>query len=197
MTKINMLYIALFTVLLSIVFSTKVNANWRLADSDSEVSFVSTKNLHISEIHKFSQLNGSLNKAGVLHIEINLASVETGIDIRNTRMREKLFLVDKFPKATLNAVLPEQIIKLKKGHSITVELPAKLTIMATEKSLTIAVQVSKTMDGQFIATSAKPILIGAKDFGLKPGVELLQQIAGLSSIGLSVPVTFNLVFEPG
>ena len=112
-------------------------------------------------------------------------------------MREKLFLVDKFPKATLNAVLPEQVIKLKKGHSITVELPAKLTIMATEKSLTIAVQVSKTMDGQFIATSAKPILIGATDFGLKPGVELLQQIAGLSSIGLSVPVTFNLVFEPG
>ncbi|MFT4937299.1 MAG: polyisoprenoid-binding protein YceI [Paraglaciecola sp.] len=196
MKKMNMVCIAFYGVLIMVTLSTKVSANWRLADSGSEVYFISTKNQHISEIHQFSQLNGSLTDAGVLRIEINLASVETGIDIRNTRMREKLFLVDRFPNATLDAVLPEELMKLEVGHSVNVELPVKLTIMTTEKLLNIAVQVSKTMDGKLIATSSKPTLIGAADFGLKSGVELLQQLAGLSSIGLSVPVTFNLTFEP-
>ena len=196
MTKMNTLYIALFTVLLGVVMSTKVSASWRLAESSSELNFISTKNLHISEIHQFSQLTGSVSETGALDIKIDLASVETGIDIRNTRMREKLFLVDKFPEATLHAQLPEKVMQLKMGHSVTLNIPAKLTIMSTEKALTIAVQVSKTMDGQYIATSAQPILIGAGDFGLASGVELLQQIAGLSSISHSVPVTFNLIFEP-
>ncbi|MFT7216344.1 MAG: hypothetical protein ACI8R8_001411, partial [Paraglaciecola sp.] len=53
---------------------------------------------------------------------------------------------------------------------------------------------TRSSDGNITATSSKPILIAAADYGLQSGVELLQQIAGLSSIGLSVPVSFNLVF---
>jgi hypothetical protein len=56
------------------------------------------------------------------------------------------------------------------------------------------VQISKTNSGQLIATSTQAILIGAKDYGLAAGVELLQKIAALSSISLSVPVSFNMVF---
>lgn len=196
MTKIRNRYSAISAMLISMVFSLQVSANWSLVESHSELNFVTTKNLHVSEIHQFSQLNGSLNNAGLLHIEINLASVETHNETRNTRMREKLFLVDKFPKATLDAVIPEKIMQLKTGHSITVEIPAKLTLMAIEKPLKIVVQVSKTMDGHLIATSAKPVLLGAADYGLKTGVELLQQLASLSNISLSVPVTFNLAFKP-
>jgi polyisoprenoid-binding protein YceI len=194
-TRIYIVYIALSTVILSVLFSAKVSADWQLAESDSEVYFVSTKNQNISEIHEFKGLDGNLTEAGVLRIEIELASVETGIDIRNIRMREKLFMVDKFPNATLDAVLPKELMQLKKGHSVNAELPVQLTIMTTVKPLNIVVQVSKTMDGQLIATSTKPVLIGAADFGLKSGVELLQKLAGLSSIGLSVPVTFNLTFN--
>jgi polyisoprenoid-binding protein YceI len=174
----------------------QVSANWSLVESHSEVNFVTTKNLHVSEIHQFRELYGSLNDAGLLHIEISLASVETHNETRNTRMREKLFLVDKFPKATLEALIPEKLLQLKNGHSITAEIPAKLTIMAIEKPVNIIVQISKTMDGHLIATSAKPVLLGATDFGLTSGVELLQQLASLSNISLSVPVTFNVTFEP-
>jgi hypothetical protein len=45
-----------------------------------------------------------------------------------------------------------------------------------------------------VATSTQPILISAADFGLTSGIEILQKLAGLSGIGLTVPVNFNLVF---
>jgi polyisoprenoid-binding protein YceI len=175
-------------------FSIQAKADWRLINKQSAVSFISTKNLHNSETHQFTQLSGTLNRQGHLAIEIDLASVETGIDIRNTRMREKLFLVDQFPTASLNAILPKKIMQLNAGQSVLVELPATLKLMQFEKPITVVAQVSKTTNGQVIATSTQAVLISASDFGLVPGLELLQQIAGLSSIGLTVPVSFNLTF---
>ncbi|MFQ3236200.1 MAG: polyisoprenoid-binding protein YceI [Paraglaciecola sp.] len=185
---INMLAIA------SLFFGTMANADWRLVNEDSNLNFISTKNINVSEVHHFSQLSGELSKKGTLSVEIDLASVETGVAIRDSRMAEKLFLVDKFPSAKLSATLPDEVLALKSGQSATFELPATLKIMSTEQPLTVSVQVTKSSDGNFIATSSKPVLIAASDYGLQSGVELLQQIAGLSSIGLSVPVSFNLVF---
>ncbi|MFT4993139.1 MAG: polyisoprenoid-binding protein YceI [Paraglaciecola sp.] len=194
MKQANIIFKITFYALLCTFFSVNALANWQLSNEQSTLYFISTKNQHISEIHHFTHLSGSLSEQGQLAIEIDLASVETGIDIRNTRMREKLFLVDKFPKATLRGSIPVKVMELKVGQSLTIKLPITLQIMGIEKSMTIMAQISLNDDGQLLASSTKPILISAADFGLKPGVELLQKIAGLGSIGLSVPVTFNVVF---
>jgi len=184
----------IFYAVLCAFFSSNTLANWQLSNEQSAVYFISTKNQHISEIHQFTHLSGSLSEKGQLSIEIDLASVETGIEIRNTRMREKLFLVEKFPKAILSASIPENVRQLKVGQSLTVELPVTLQIMNIEKAMTIMAQISLNADGQFVASSVKPILLSATDFGLKSGIELLQKIADLNSIAQSVPVTFNVVF---
>jgi len=170
------------------------NAHWMLIEDQSSVNFVSTKNQHISEIHHFKNLQGEFSPQGQLKIDINLASIDSGIEIRDTRMREKLFVVDKFPSATLTAQLPESVLTLEKGHSILVTMPAKLNIMNSTKTISVAVQVTRKADNGIVATSTQPILISAADYGLAAGVEVLQQLAGLSSIGLTVPVNFNLVF---
>jgi hypothetical protein len=124
-----------------------------------------------------------------------LSSVETGIEIRNTRMREQLFKVDVFPKAELTAQLPAEVMQLKNGQSIQVELAANLRLMQSTVPLTLNVQVSKTQNGDYIATSIQPVLISAESVGLKEGVLTLQKLAGLPSIGLTVPVSFNLVLK--
>jgi polyisoprenoid-binding protein YceI len=180
--------------LASLFFGTMASADWRLVNEDSNLNFISTKNINVSEVHHFSQLSGELSKKGTLSVEIDLASVATGIAIRDTRMAEKLFLVDQFPTAKLSATLPDKVLALKPGQTAGFELPATLKIMSTELPISVSVQVSRSIDGNITATSSKPILIAAADYGLQSGVELLQQIAGLSSIGLSVPVSFNLVF---
>ncbi|MFT6896943.1 MAG: polyisoprenoid-binding protein YceI [Paraglaciecola sp.] len=180
--------------LASLLFATTASADWRLANEDSNLNFISTKNINVSEIHHFSQLSGELSEKGTLSVEIDLASVATGIAIRDTRMAEKLFLVGQFPTAKLSATLPDNVLALKPGQTGGFVLPATLKIMSTELPISVSVQVTKSSDGNLTATSSKPILIAAADYGLQSGVEMLQKIAGLSSIGLSVPVSFNLVF---
>jgi polyisoprenoid-binding protein YceI len=190
-----MKYLLLRTVCIaSSLFCFTANAHWMLVEDESSLSFVSTKNQHISEIQQFKSLKGEFNPEGRLQVEISLASIDSGIEIRNTRMREKLFLVDSFPSANLTAQLPDNVMNLAKGSSISVMIPAELSVMGISKTVNVTVQVTRKTDNGIVATSTQPILISAADFGLTSGIEILQKLAGLSSIGLTVPVSFNLVF---
>lgn len=186
----------LLTTILSSFYllCASANAHWMLIDDGSSLSFVSTKNQHTSEIQQFKTLKGEFSPEGKLHLEIELASIDSGIEIRDTRMREKLFLVDKFPTAILTAQLPDTVLNLAKGSSILVTLPAELSIMGISKTITTTVQVTRKSDNGIVATSTQPILISAADFGLTSGIEILQKLAGLNGIGLTVPVSYNLVF---
>jgi polyisoprenoid-binding protein YceI len=176
------------------LFCFSANAHWILVESESSLSFVSTKNKHVSEIHQFKSLKGEFSPEGKLQVKIDLASVDSGIEIRDTRMREKLFVVGKFPVANLTAQLPDSVLNLAKGSSLEVTLPAELSIMGMSKTISVTVQVSRKADNGVVATSTQPILISAADYGLADGIDVLQGLAGLSSIGTTVPVNFNLVF---
>jgi polyisoprenoid-binding protein YceI len=177
------------------LLSTAALADWKVDSEQSKVFFISTKNLNISEVHSFNRIDGQLSSDGQFSADISLSSVETGIDIRNQRMRDMLFKVDLFPKANISATLPKAIMGLAKGESMHTELPATLTLMGASKALNLDLIVSKTNDGKYMVSSAKPVLLGASELGLQEGVEALQKIAGLTSIGLTVPVTFNLVLN--
>jgi polyisoprenoid-binding protein YceI len=187
------LFIRTFSVGL-FLFCFSANAHWILVESESSLSFVSTKNQHLSEIQQFRNLKGEFSPEGKLQIKIDLASIDSGIEIRDTRMRDKLFVVDKYPSANLTAQLPDTVLTLEKGSSRTVTLPAELSIMGISKTIDVTVQVTRKADNGMVATSTQPILISASDFGLTAGIEVLQKLAGLGSIGLTVPVNFNLVF---
>lgn len=188
---------SLFTGIISVVlflFCCSANANWTLLNDLSSLSFVSTKNQHVSEIQQFKTLKGELSPTGKLLIEIDLTSIDSGIEIRDTRMREKLFVVDKFPTANVSAQLTSNLLSLEEGDSILVTLPAKLDLMGMSKKIMVSVQVTGTANNGIIATSTQPILISAADYGLTSGIEILQKLAGLNGIGLTVPVSFNLLF---
>jgi polyisoprenoid-binding protein YceI len=182
-------------VLALTILSTAALADWSVDSEQSTVFFISTKNLNVSEVHSFKHIEGQLTSDGKFTAEITLSSVETGIDIRNQRMRDMLFNVSSFPKATISASLPKAMMELSKGESMHTELPATLSLMGIEKALNLDVIVNKNSNGHFVVSSGKPLLLSAADVGLKDGVEALQKIAGLSSIGLSVPITFNLVLN--
>ncbi len=178
----------------SLLVCASASADWQLVNKGSQLNFISTKNIKVSEIHHFSNLSGSLTSAGELSVDIDLASVETGIDIRNSRMREKLFMVENFPKAMLTASLPKEIVAFTKGQAGTFTIPAKLSVLGQHKDIEVKVQVTKTDHNRFVATSVQPVMISAGDYGLQEGIDWLQNVAGLSSISPNVPVTFNLTF---
>lgn len=174
----------------------QAQAAWKLDSDASSLFFVSTKNEHITETHKFTGLTGDLSDSGVLSVTVELASVDTGIGIRDTRMKEELFKVADLPSATLTASLDPRLLKLAEGKSVVTQVNGELMLNNSKVSVPIDVQVSKLDDRSLLATTIKPIVLNANQFDLGPGVGILKDLAGLASISLSVPVTFSVVFSP-
>lgn len=181
-------------LLLCVVTLAHAQADWALENESSSLHFISTKNQHVSEIHSFTKLQGTLSKSGDLSIEIDLASVETGIDIRNSRMREMLFNVADLPMASLQAKLGDDWHLQPVGSTKDFDVESTLQLNGKQQSLTLSVRVTRQNDVSFQVSAVKPVLIYANSFGLTDGIASLQKIAGLSSISLAVPVTFNVQF---
>jgi polyisoprenoid-binding protein YceI len=171
-------------------------AQWTLDAADSGVNFVSIKNGNVAETHGFGSMRGSISAAGAIEVSIDLGSVETGIEIRDQRMREMLFEIVKFPSATVTAtVSPDILDAVTAGGAVTTELPVKVALHGAEKTLLIAVRAVGQAGGNLHVFTPKPVLVNASDFGLAAGIVALQEIAGLNSISTAVPVTVNLVFD--
>lgn len=184
----------LFLLLLSCA-SLSAQADWQLEPSQSRVNFVTTKNLNIREVHHFNHIEATIDAQGAMTLDIHLASVKTGIGIRDQRMQSMLFAVEAFPKATLTAQVGE-LLKAKVG---AVQQPkgmsANLSIRGNNKPVSVAPSVVKLDKDTLLVTVSTPVIINAQDYDLSAGVEALRQIAGLSTIGNSVPVTATLVFK--
>ena len=75
--------IRLFVVLALMILSLGARADWLLNNHRSELTFVSTKAIDIAEVHRFDSLAGRIEDNGKAVVTIDLASVDTGIDIRD------------------------------------------------------------------------------------------------------------------
>ena len=180
----------------SLAFAQTVAADWSINNKASAVQFVSIKKGSIGEVHHFGELNGTLTKAGALTASITLASVDTGIEIRNTRMQEHLFETTKFPLATISAQIEPTVLKsLKTGKSKALQVPFELDLHGKKVTLLADVIVNPQKGGNLVVTTAKPILLNATDFGFAAGIDQLKALAGLDTIASSIPVTVQLTLE--
>ncbi len=172
--------------------SLHAQAAWQLDNSASTLNFISTKNAQVSETHHFKQLSGTLTDDGMLQVEVSVAQVETAIPIRNERMQKHLF--EQGSVATLKAKLDSSVLKMQAGQSQRIEVDAQVTINNVTQSQSVMVTVSKDSGGNYVATTTKPFFIDANAYELSAGIDKLQELAGLKSITLSVPVTFSVTF---
>ena len=171
-------------------------ADYQLLAKDSQLNFVSVKKDSIGELHSFKSIDGDIDANGLATVNIDLSSVETGIEIRNERMKSMLFDVKQFSTATIETqVSLEALEKLKVGESFHRHVPVSVSLHGKTQSLTAHSDVVKIADNKIAVYSTKPVLVDAAQFDLVNGIMALQKIAGLPSIATSVPVTFKLVFE--
>lgn len=170
-------------------------AQWSLDNSASTLSFVTVKADHVGEVHTFDQLSGSIDDRGNVEIMVELASVNTLIDIRNERMQNMLFETNLFPRAMITGDVDlASFVEMSPGASITAQVEFELDIHGVSNSYNTELIVTRLVNG-VVASTSKPIIVTAASHGLVDGVEALREIAGLPSISRSVPVTFNVVFE--
>ncbi|MDP2559779.1 YceI family protein [Psychrobium sp. 1_MG-2023] len=175
------------------LFSFSTQAAWHIDNAKSQVNFVSVKKDHVAEAHHFESISGALFENGTFSVDIDLTSVNTGIDIRDVRMKKHLFNTEQYPSANLKAVVSKRLIaQLPVGETIKTKVQAKLSLLTQVQDVEVAVSVTKVSADTILVTSLKPLLIKAQDYKLVAGIDKLRELAGLSRIGYTVPVSFVL-----
>ena len=188
---------SIFCFITVFFLASSASAHWELDNNSSTLSFVTVKADHVGEVHTFDQLSGDINDDGSVQITIELASVNTLIDIRNERMQNMLFETNLFPQATISGEIDlDAVAEMDAGVSQAISVDFDLAIHGESSSYTADVLVTRTESG-VLASTVKPIIVMADTHGLVSGVEALREVAGLPSISRAVPVSFNVVFEQG
>ena len=183
----------LLLLVICLMTSAHVLAGWVIDPDGSYVGFASVKNDLIAENHSFTNVTGTIEDSGNAKIVIALASVETLIPIRNERMQAILFEVAQYPEVTVTANLNlDGFTSLGLGESDTDTILLDVNLHGTNLSKNVLVKVIRSSDTSYEITSLGPIVIHASQFALSDGLESLRRLAGLQSIDLMVPVTFDL-----
>lgn len=171
-------------------------AAWNLDTTASYLNFVTTKNTHNVEVHNFTTINGNISAAGVATLTIDLSTVNTGVALRDERMRDLLFNVTTFPTATVTVAVPSTLISsLAVGQSAATDITASLNLHGVTGTITTKVSVQKLTANRVLVQSLSPILVKAGDYALTDGVEALRAAVSIASISVAVPVDFALVFD--
>ena len=175
--------------------AVSAQADWTLVNESSQLNFVSTKASHIAETHTFTELSGQITDDGAAKLVIDLTSVDTGIDIRDQRMQSMLFDVVSFPDARIETRLDLPALETLTAPT-TLVIEAELSLAGQTTPVQGRVLVVPVDRSRVSITTVAPIIVRAPSLGLESGIEALREIAGLPSIGYSVPVTFSLIFTP-
>ncbi|MFY8049126.1 MAG: YceI family protein [Erythrobacter sp.] len=171
---------------------------WTLDPAGSRLAYVSIKAGEIAEANRFEKLSGTVAADGTATLDIDLASVNTGVDIRNERMREIFFAVAENPKATITAKLdPAAFAGLAVGQSLTRPLKASVTIKGASSDVETELLVTRVGADRVTVVPTAPVIISTDMFGLTDELGELRALAQLPSITPAVPVTFTLAFKRG
>lgn len=170
-------------------------ADWYLDGESSRLSFISTKNANLSEVQRFLVLHGKVEPSGLAQVEVEMDSVNSGIPLRDERMRKDLFEIQTFPEALITAQIDLRPINdLAPGAQLELRLPLTVSLHGKQHLYNAELLATRLDDRRFQVVTLEPLVINAEEFDLAPGLERLRKVAGLSAISLSVPVGAVLIF---
>lgn len=165
---------------------------WKIEPETSSIGFASIKNNAVGETHHFNGVSGMVDSAGQVTVDIDLAGVETYVDIRNERMKE--FVFNNIPTATLTAeVEMDDLVSLDVGASTTTDAFGTLSLLGTDVDVDAVLFVMRLSEDKVMVITDGMAMLNIADAGLSDGIEKLREIAGLDSITGVSPVTMRLL----
>ena len=176
---------------------------WQLNSQASSLSYVSVKNDHTAEVNQFvtdststPALSGSIDDSGKVIFALDLNRVETGVEIRNSRVMALLFETELLPTAYFTTQIDtETLAQLEVGDTIVQNISGQLSLHGINQLLDTDVLVVRLSSGKLKVSTLRPVIIDSKSFDMDYGIEALRTVANLSGIGEAVPVYFNLTFD--
>lgn len=169
---------------------------WRLNPDASFLNFQTVKKNAIFETHHFENFSGIIDKSGKASVKIDLASVQTGVDIRDVRVRYLLFETYKFPLAEIVADIdPNSIRDLLSRKRLIYPLTFQVDLHGLQKEFKADVIITRAYNNAVSVATVSPIVVKGADFGLLEGISKLANAVGNIPIANAASVSFNLVFE--
>jgi polyisoprenoid-binding protein YceI len=102
--------------------------------------------------------------ASTVQITVNMASLDTGVGLRNKEMRERYLETPKFPNATFKSVSVSGPASVAANQPVDINVTGDMTLHGVTKRLTIPVRVVLIPDGRIHATSR--FNVHMPDFGI-------------------------------
>ena len=175
-----------------------LNQEWLLDPALSSVYMQTVKANSIFETHQFTRVEGSVSSSGNASIRIDLASINTGHDLRDTRMRFQLFETFKFPYAQINAQLDKQKLQaLATQTRSSYPLTLSLGLHGHVSEIKTEVWITRVTDTTISVASIKPINLLAETFGFLPNIARLVDAVEGTPIAAGASIAFDLVFKTG
>lgn len=171
------------------------HADWALDPEKSKLSYASIKKGSIGESNHFQKLDGRITAAGDITLLIDLSSVETWVDIRNSRMKEFFFKTIDFPVATLRGQIDmTKFNDLKIGGQQAFDLSFEFDLHGQSQTIEAELVILRLTENTVVVLPSEFIFLDAEKFNLLAGLKKLQQLAKLPSISSVVPINFHLTF---
>lgn len=182
-------------LLLTLGVSLSAQANWYLDGESSRLSFITTQNANIANVHRFLVLHGKVDRKGQAQLRIEMDSVNSAVPLRDERMRDVLFDFKHFPEAQITTQIDLQPINdLASGAQLELKLPVTVSLRGKQHTYEAELLATRLDERRFQVVTLEPLMLQAEDFGLQPELETLRKLAGLSAISFSVPVNAVLIF---
>ena len=175
-----------------------LNEDWVLDPAKSTVYMQTEKLEHTIEKHRFTSLEGNVSRNGDASIKIDLSSIDTGIDLRNTRLRFLLFETYKYPYAIITAKIDRSKLNAFTSQTrVSYVLQAHVDMHGIAKELDIPVEIGRVNDNTVTVSTIQPVQVAGETFDFMGGISKLSDAMGGIRIVPSASISFDLTFGSG
>jgi OOP family OmpA-OmpF porin len=175
-----------------------LNEDWVLNPTQSNVYMQTEKLENTVEKHRFTSIEGTVTKNGDASIKIDLNTLDTGIDLRNVRMRFLLFETFKFPDLVVTAKIDKtKLTELATRTRINYSLHSRVEMHGIAKEFDIPVEIARVNDTTVTVSTIKPLDVAGETFDFMRGIGKLADAMGGIRIVPSASISFDLTFGTG
>ena len=175
-----------------------LNQDWVLNAGQSHIHMQTEKLEGVVEKHGFTSIEGNISRNGDASIKIDLNTLDTGVDLRNVRMRFLLFETFKFPTAEITAKLDKsKLAEIATRTRVSYTLAARVNLHGIVKEFEIPVTISRVNDTTVTVSTIRPVVVGADTFDFMRGITKLSDAMGGIRIVPESSITFDLTFATG
>ncbi len=187
MTRFLLSLLAASFIHTSALAQSPFDGGWRLNAEKSVLHFTSVKKGNVSETSHFDTIDGAIDANGLAQMTVQLESLDTGIDIRNVRMRFLFFETFAHPTANITAQLrQEDVAGLSAGDSRHLILPLSLDLHGIAAEVDAHVSVSVLSPGEIAVHTTQPVKVTTDMFELNDGLAKLEEAANAKIMPLAL-----------